>query len=367
MFSNLRISLESFRSYKSLNMEFPFGVVCLHGKNGIGKTNLLEALSLLSPGRGMRKVASNSVFQNNSANTPWRAQIEFITDSGPLRIMTTANAASNRREIYLNDVLLKKHSDIADLMSLNWITPTMDKLFSEGKTARRRFFDRITFSIFPKYADHIISYEKAMRERQYLLAENRYSSSSWCDCLESLMAENAIAIAEYRMRAISLIESEIRNCVNGFPKATFSLTGEFENLIKENFCQKAKESFIEMLKTSRSTDSGKSGAKAGIHKTLFSVTHENGQEASLCSTGEQKAILVSIILAVTIVSKKMEKDAITMLLIDEVAAHLDDDKRERLFDELISMKISVWLTGTDAGIFSSMLGRAHVVDLEKVL
>lgn len=338
----MKIFLQEFRSYKSLSCEFPDNNIYIYGPNGAGKTNLLESISLFSPGKGMRN-AQKQHLQKDDALNPWRAGIHFDTQTGPLRL-ETFYGTNDKRMISVNTEILRSQTAITQWLCINWITPAMDRLFIEGMSQRRKFFDRVVFSIFPDYARHILRYEKAIRERSILITNG--GSDSWCEQLEKIMFEENDKIKNMRIRAIEHIEIASQESV--FTNPLFKINHNDEDML---LC----------LRNGRKDQAPT--PSCGAHKAIFNVFYQNGKEASICSTGEQKSLLISIVMSATKISIEKNSDAIHILLLDEIFSHIDETNRELLFLEISRLHIISIMTGThllqDKNIFQCDIKTLH--------
>jgi DNA replication and repair protein RecF len=340
-----RLSLSDFRSYADAVIAPGAGLVVLTGENGAGKTNILEAVSLLSPGRGLR-----GAMLSEMARSGGLGGFAVAARLGEIEIGTgTAPSAPERRQVRVNGAPASATS-MSEWLSVLWLTPAMDRLFQEGAGGRRRFLDRLVLALSPGHAVHAARYEAAMRARNKLLAEEGPPDEAWLSALEARMAEHGAAMVEARRAAVAALASRLAEAPDGpFARAGLRLEGGEEDLRA-------------VLKRDRARDTGAGRTLAGPHRTDLAVTHlgkpgpggaEAGQPASLCSTGEQKALLLSIILAhADLVADAAGRRPI--LLLDEVAAHLDPRRRAALFERLEAGGGQVWMTGTEAALFEAI-------------
>lgn len=360
-FSLSRLSLDNFRNYQHLALELDSTPVVITGPNGSGKTNILEAISFLSPGRGLRSIKLNLAdkIQTHGAPRAWTI-LSHIKNGDEETIIGTGrqSAPDNKRIIKIDGEKIKNQSELAMAFSVMWQTPQMDGLFNGSNTDRRKFLDRLVYNFDPEHASRVYSYEYHMRERAKLLAQN--GDSGWISILESKMAEKSISVTAARMESIDIIQQSIMQAPTEFPKATIGIEGVVEQILKDcGTAIKAEERLKELLYNSRRQDSLTGRTAIGVHKTDFTVIHLDKQmPASSCSTGEQKALLLSIILAEAR-AKAIWKNSAPVLLLDEVVAHLDANRRAALFNEFLHMGAQVWMTGTDISLFKELEGKAQ--------
>lgn len=348
MSSLRRLSLTDYRNHGDTTLTLADGFVLLSGPNGSGKTNILEAVSLLTPGRGLRQVAISDMARSGGAGGfAVAARLASETDIGT----GTTPTAPDRRQVRINGVSSSVNS-LSEWLSVLWLTPAMDRLFTESAGGRRRFLDRLTLAIEPGHAGHAARYEAAMRARNKLLSDPDSADPDWLTALEAGMAEHGLAIAEARGRAVAALAEAIAESPDGdFPRAGLALEGW------------TSSDLAHQLKANRGRDAAAGRATEGPHRQDLSVTHlAKQQPASRGSTGEQKALLIGIILAhAELVAAK--RGASPILLLDEVAAHLDPNRRATLFERL-SGKGQVWLTATEPALFDGIgdATRFSVVD-----
>jgi len=346
------LSLSNFRNYKYSRIEVDSRPVVLIGRNGVGKTNILEAISFLVPGRGLRR-SKISEIDNISGNSPWAIAAEICGISGEASIGTgriSEGEGVEKRIVKIDGKIARSQNELAKIFSIIWLTPQMDNLFIEGGTARRKFIDRLVFSFDPEHASRVNAYDNAMRERNRLLAGERLDKI-WLNALESKMAEFGVAIAVARQNAVDLLNSASAASQNSFPKSYISLSGEVENLLAAGSALQCEDGFKQLLANNRPQDAAAGRSLVGIHRTSIEVLHvDKNIQVEFCSTGEQKALLVSIILAQSRVGATRH-EIIPVLLLDEVTTHLDSVKRSELFKELEDLGTQAWLTGTDREIF----------------
>ncbi|MCH8684078.1 DNA replication/repair protein RecF [Pedomonas mirosovicensis] len=358
-----RLLLTRFRSYSEAGLEVEARPVVLAGPNGAGKTNILEALSLLSPGRGLRSATYREMEREGDA-PGWAVAARLMGRAGPTDIGTgTTVEARDRRQLRI-DGTPATNADLLAVVNVLWLTPAMDRLFVEGASARRKFFDRMVLALYPDHAGHVARYEAAMRERARLLAEAR-ADPAWLSALERKMAEHGVAVAAARRDALGALQRLIdTNWEGPFPKAVLALEGEVEARLAEAKALDVEDWLVETLGHRRGQDQAAGRAGVGIHRTDLVVTHATkAMPAGRCSTGEQKALLIGLVLAQTRLVAELT-GRWPLLLLDEVAAHLDAGRRGGLFDILMNMGVQAWMTGTDADVFVGLKGRAQLWTIE---
>jgi DNA replication and repair protein RecF len=356
-----RLTLTDFRCYARLRLDVAAAPVVLTGPNGAGKTNLLEALSYLAPGKGLRRarLAEPDRRAGDVDAGRWAVAATIGTAAGASTVGTgrEADAAPERRSVRI-DGANAAQKDLSALLGLVWLTPEMDRLFMDGPSARRRFLDRLVFGFDPEHAGRVAAYEHVMRERARLLGEGS-ADAAWLDALEDGMARHGIAVAWARGQAAVRLDQAASDGVGPFPAARVAMAGELDRWLAAMPALAAEDRLREALRAGRAHDAQAGGAIAGPHRADLAVRFAaKDRPAAECSTGEQKALLLSIILAV---ARELcrERGEPPVLLLDEVVAHLDGARRAALFDEIAALGAQAWLTGTDDELFSGLRGRAQ--------
>ena len=356
-----RLALTDFRNYRTARLDLAAGPVVLTGLNGAGKTNLLEAVSVLSPGRGLRNARladfDRRRADSEEAETGWAVAATVATHRGEVRIGTGRDpAGGERRVVRIDGENTRGQAALGEVIGVTWLTPQMDRLFIEGPSARRRFLDRLVLGLDPAHAARVSSYEHAMRERSRLLRDNA-NDAAWFDAVEETMAAQGVAVAAARRDAVERLDEACAAAEGPFPRARLVLQGTVEAWLDKLPALAAEDRFRAALKDNRAADAASGGATVGPHRSDLAVTHaERGFPAEAMSTGEQKALLISIVLAHARLQRQVRGEP-PLLLLDEVAAHLDAARRDALFATLLDLESQVWLTGTDAAIFEP-LGQA---------
>ncbi len=357
-----RLMVTDFRSYTSAVLESGIGPIVLTGPNGAGKTNLLEAVSMLSPGRGLRRATLSEMVRNGAER--WAIAAEAETVNGACSIGTGLNNDNgSERRIARIDGETVGPAALGGLLPVSWLTPQMDRLFLDGASARRRFVDRLIFGFDPGHASRSNAYEKAMRERLRLLKDGRMDVA-WLSALEAQMAEHGVAIAAAR-RAWSLrIGGALRQMTGPFPAAEIALQGVAEELLADRPAVQVEEDLATRWRDGRGLDRHAGRTTDGPHRSDLLVRHvAKDIPAEQCSTGEQKALLISLILADARM-QQAERGVVPIMLLDEVAAHLDSARRSALFDEISALGGQAWLTGTDRELFAAFGTRAQYFGID---
>lgn len=347
------LTISHFRSHKIARIACDARPVAIFGPNGAGKTNIIEAVSLFSPGRGLRR-ASASDMARRPEELGWKLSgiLHSLHQVHEIEISSDAGAA---RQVKIDD---KSAAQVAlgRIARVLWLVPSMDRLWIEGAEGRRRFLDRMTLSFFPDHADLTLAYEKAMRERNRLL-KDMVRDPHWYSALEVQLARTGAGIHANRVAALALLAEAQTQAETAFPTAELELT-QTEGAMPET-----EADLLEALNESRFRDISAGRTLVGPHRSdLYGTYAAKGVPARDCSTGEQKALLVSLILAN---ARALTRDfgAPPILLLDEVAAHLDADRRAALYDEICGLKAQAWMTGTGPELFDTLGVRAQYLEV----
>jgi DNA replication and repair protein RecF len=363
------IQLTDFRSYGRADLRPDGRAVYLFGPNGAGKTNLLEAISFLAPGRGLRGAAIAEVGRRDPGQAqgrPWAVSVLAQSADGDVRIGAGTETPGAARRLVRIDGEPAPPGRLTAHVRPIWLTPVQDRLFLEGAGERRRFFDRLTFAAEPGHAETAATYEKALRERQRLL-EGGPDDPAWLGALEGRMAEAGAALSLARVRALEALQQEINaRADRAFPQASLDLSGEWEGLAQQGMSAAEIEGRLAgALARGRERDRAAGRALTGPHRCDLTVVHrDKGRPAAECSTGEQKALILNLVLAQAARLSRAEFDPNPILLLDEVAAHLDRFRRAALFDEITALGLQAFLTGTDEALFLDLKGRAMGVGVD---
>lgn len=348
------LSLSHFRSHKSARLELGPEPIAIFGPNGAGKTNLLEAVSLLSPGRGMRR-ASAEEMARRPESLGWKISAE-VESLGRRHEVVTWSEDGKPRQVLLNDKSAPQLA-LGEIVRVIWLVPAMDRLWIEGSEGRRRFLDRMVLSFVPEHGELSLTYEKAMRERNRLLKE-QVRDESWYAALEAHMAESGARIQANRLAVLDRVAVAQHSAETVFPSADLSLVGPDGDDFPVS-----ETALLEAFREKRPADMAAGRTLAGPHRADLAATYAaKGIEAKNSSTGEQKALLLSLILSN---ARALAEDfgAPPLLLLDEVAAHLDAGRRSALYDEVAALGAQAWMTGTGAELFEDLGARAQRLEV----
>ncbi len=363
-----QLTLTDFRNYQRMSLDLSGRHVVITGENGAGKTNLLEAVSFLSPGRGMRRAALSDVARSGSANGfAVNAQVSINGDEVMLGTGTFGDTpgGESARRLRVNGATQKSTDALTDYLRVVWVTPQMDGLFTGPAAERRRFLDRLVLAIDPLHGQRSLDFERAMKSRNRLFEENR-SDKRWYEAIETQLAEYGTAIAAARVELVRLLAGMMDQLPDDgpFPKADMALEGSLEALLSSGTsASDAEDHYRQGLKDNRNRDMAAGRTLDGPHRSDLIVHHQpKSMPAGLSSTGEQKALLVGIILSHARLVARMSGGA-PVLLLDEIAAHLDAGRREALFGIIDDLGSQAFMTGTDRALFAALEGRAEFLSV----
>jgi DNA replication and repair protein RecF len=376
------LALTRFRNYRHLALDLDLRPVVLVGPNGAGKTNLLEAVSLLGPGGGLHRAKLSEIdFRGagNQANMAWAVHAKLQTAGGEFALGTgrdplaPAQIGRDRRLARINGAPARSQADFADILSVQWLVPAMDGLFDDAASARRRYLDRLVTGIDAGHAMRVAAYETAMRERSRLLrgevSATQADLDGWLDALEAEMSAAAVAIAASRREAVEALNLALAEGNGPFPRASLAAAGTVETWLAEGPALSAEEKLKASLKAARAGDAASGVTEWGTHRSDLEVIYLGRAlgsaplRAAECSTGEQRALLLSIALAEARLTRNRRGQA-PILLLDEAVSRLDGQRREALFAEILALGLQAWLTGTDRDLFRSLLGHAQFFAVE---
>lgn len=362
-----RLQLSHFRNYPQLSLPLGWRMVVLTGENGSGKTNLLEALSLFMPGRGLRRAPFEDMAGTDGPGG-WTVNICLSGADGPVRLgnglVMNGEGGRLKRVSRIDGETVSSPSAFAPLIRPVWLTPAMDRLFSGPASERRRFLDRIVTSTDPAHSSRLSRFEQAMRERNRLL-ETHAPDAVWLSGLETQMAEHGVAIAAARREAVARLTAQMDSAGDGpesgdFPWARLEIEGFAEQSLDRYAAVEVEDFYRTMLSDSRRRDAAAGRTLDGPHRSDLIVHHgPKNRDAKLCSTGEQKALLIALILGQTRMISRLAGGLKPVMLLDEIAAHLDARRRQGLFELLRRLGAQAIMTGTDRALFAGLEGKAR--------
>lgn len=360
-----RLTLADFRTYAALDLRLDPGIIVVTGENGAGKTNFIEAISLLSPGRGLRRAELAECARIGGSGT-FAISVEVASREGAIQLGTGTEMQPDGtllRRYRLNREPVASIQRFADYVRVVWLTPAMDGLFAGPASERRRFLDRLVLAVDAEHGSRVNALERALRNRNRLLEENG-ANARWLDAAEHEVAELGVAVAAARQQTIAHLSGVIAatmDAASPFPFAELMLKGEIEDLIANRPALEVEDIYRRLLRQSRARDAGAGRTLIGPHASDLLVRHGVKQaEAARSSTGEQKALLVGLVLAHARLVADLSAIA-PFILLDEIAAHLDAARREALYERLAGLDAQVFLTGADRAAFAGLEGRAMML------
>jgi DNA replication and repair protein RecF len=364
------VMLTNFRSYAALSLDSGAASVVLTGANGAGKTNVLEALSMLSPGRGLRGATLAQLSRKaagedeDGPGSPWAVGAAVDGEYGPVQLgagyMPGGESAAPKRIVRINGEHAGSSAAFAEHVQFIWLTPSQDRLFLDGASDRRRFLDRLIAGFDPRHASLWSAYERAMRDRMGLLRNGRFDAH-WLSSIERIMAETAVALAASRNAALAQLASVLaqEDLGSAFPAADIALDGELEQTLGQFPAIQVEDRYASLLSASRGHDADAGRTKHGPHATDLQVRHRaKGRDARHCSTGEQKSLMIRLVLAGAELAAR-RAGAAPVLLLDEIVAHLDEHRRRALFAAVARLGAQAWYTGVERAPFESLAGTAR--------
>ncbi len=362
-----RLTLSNFRSYHAAQVQLDrAGPVVLTGANGIGKTNLIEAVSLLAPGRGLRR-ATMEELAFSEGDGAWAVSAEIEGMLGLATLGTGIDPPAGEESVPTRKCRIDRESvgsatAFADHLRVVWLTPAMDPLFNGPASERRRFLDRLVLAVDAQHSSRVAALERSLRSRNRLL-EDSPGDSHWLEAVEHETAEVAVAVAAGRAKTAKRLSAALeasRDTAREFPQAQISLQGWMEQLLPDHSAVEIEDRYRSLLKDNRARDAAAGRTLDGPHLSDLIVSHASKSiPAADASTGEQKALLIRLVLAHASLIKQMTGFA-PLLLLDEVVAHLDPSRRAALYDALSLLGAQVWMTGADPAAFGDIVGRAQV-------
>jgi len=359
-----RLTLTDFRCYRQQRLEVDVRPVVLTGPNGAGKTNLLEALSFLVPGRGLRRAKLSEITRRAAdgvvAARQWAVAAKLSVGDNEIDIGTGCEIGANdndrgrdKRVTKIDGTVVKSQAELGRYTSAQWLTPQMDRLFLEGASGRRRFVDQLIYGLDPEHAGPVAAYDHSLRSRNKLLREGNLEPQ-WLDSIEESMARHGIALVVRRLEVVARLQAVCRAGKGAFPGSEIAMAGQVEDWLASEPALTVEDRFRDALLTSRPSDAVIGSTSVGPHRSDFAVRHgDTGMAADICSTGEQKALLIGIVLAAARLQTE-ERGYTPLLLLDEITAHLDKARRVSLFELILDLGAQAWITGTEDEIFAPL-------------
>ena len=345
------LTIQDFRNYDGCRLEIDAPKVLLLGENGSGKTNLMEAVSLLAPGRGLRRAKAEHLPRQTTGRVDWAVSARVTSGGETVTLGTGVRADSDGpRRVMRRDGETVSQAEVGRLFSVSWLTPRMDGIFIDSPGARRRFLDRLLIAFDPAHIGRTSRYEKMLRERTTLLSEGR-GDEAWLSAIEASLAESAVAVTAARQSLISDLNAEAAEGWFGFPGVALRLDGTLESWLEEGSALAAEDRFIADARARRAAgDPGLAGPHAS---DMSACNSQSGLSASLASTGQQKALLIAVVLAhARLQARRLRRPPV--LLLDDVVAHLDMARRGALFDAVDAVGGQTWFSGTDEDDFTGL-------------
>jgi len=362
-----RLTVSNFRNYRAATLEAGSRPIVLHGPNGAGKTNLIEAISFLAPGRGLRRATLEEVACNEGDGS-WAVSTEVEGALGLATLGTgieriAEDGAPAQRKYRIDRESVGTAAAFSDHVRIIWMVPAMDSLFTGAPAERRRFLDRLATAIDSEHSSRVNAFERALRSRNRLLEEPR-PDAHWLDAVEHETAELAVAVASLRAETVGRLRAALSaRAQSAFPPADIALDGWMESLLPSEPAVFVEERYREKLRENRGRDAAAGRTLDGPHLTDLAIVYaQKGIVAADASTGEQKALLIGLVLAHARLIAEMT-GAAPILLLDEVVAHLDPSRRMALHGELAQLGAQVWMTGADPALFVEIEGQATLVEV----
>ncbi len=367
--------LTNYRVYENVKFSFKPNINIIYGKNGIGKTNILEALSFLTAGKGMLGANIGDVLkiiEKPTTNYNWTifANIEDNNIADTIAIYSENDNNILKKKIKINGNIVRSQEELNKILNVIWLTPDMQTLFIDEKANRRKFLDRIVYIVDNNHSSRINKYEFLVKERMKVLQDSKKFDEHWLSVLEEKIAETGISIAVARNQVIRHLNRILVNYDFNFPKFIITIDGKFENLLLDNITSmQAEEEFRKILRDNRQQDNETKRTTEGVHKSDLRLFYQTkNMDAQFCSTGEQKLFLISFTILKALLCKELNKPQ-PIILLDEVFSYLDKNKKIELFNELLKLNVQSFITGTDISIFSDILPNNNVntLNLEELL
>lgn len=353
------VNLSEYRNFPLFSAEFSPEINIFIGPNGSGKTNILESVSLLCPGKGLKHSKYDEICKQGT--NFWKSNFTLESKLGATQIDNYYNVDSKNRSIHYNGSKIAS-TELVNLLNIIWLTPQMEGLFLGPASNRRKFLDRLTYNFYPNHLKHLIKYDYYIQERNKCLYDRDWAlKSSWLDIIEDKIVNEAISIHKSREECIKKIQSEINDLQTSFPKASLALSNLFEELPTTD--HNLRDNYMDLLRNNRKKDSYSGRTSIGVHKADLLVEYQiTNTAAKYCSTGEQKALLISLMLA-SVNAIIATTEAKPIILLDELFVHLDQTRRQELSDYIMSTKIQTFITTTDMIGLKFLQGNANIINL----
>lgn len=356
----LKLSCRNFRSYQTLSLNFSSRFVVFYGKNGAGKTNILEAISLFSSDRGLRKASISDFTNFNVKSGFWNLELNLLKSD--YKTFLSTGIFNGRRIAKIDSNVAPSLASLEEFIWLLWITPNMDTIFIGAKSDRRNFFDHLVSGIDKKYKSRLKKISDLQKERLGVLSFRK--DENWLSILEKKMAEESVSIAKSRFEFLKILQKTFENYNSSFLRPKISVGGLIENIVENNSEENAILEIEESLKNTRQEDFEKQTTTFSVHKSSWFAYHPKTQfEAENCSTGEQKAFLISLVLAVARIYQQSKRGT-PVLLLDDLMDHLDKSRRKSLIDELVELNIQTFFSGTELYLFDDLKNLAQIYHVE---
>ena len=349
-----QLELYNFKNHQNMEIKLDGKFVLILGENGSGKTNILEALSLLNASKGIKNSKNSEIITNfNKQNAEWAVKVNYFNQNVDYNVLVGCKFkhinANGSKLIRVNNEELTKKTDILNLLKIVWLTPQMENLFLESPSIRRKFLDRMTYNFFSNHAEYLLKYEYFTQSRSKILSDIEWDNK-WLEQIEMNIAELSLKIIDNRLECIEIINSFLKSLTISYLKPTISTHGEIEEQLKISNPTKVYEYILESLRKKRNIDSKSKRCGIGSHKSdLLVMDGEKSRVANLCSTGEQKSMIISMILGQSYAIYNKSKIA-PILLLDEIFAHLDDKRKENLIFELEKTPSQIWISSTNTDL-----------------
>ena len=354
------LTLHNFRNHQALRMGCDEKFMLILGENGSGKTNILEAISMLSAGRGLRNCKNTDVITDfNKSLAEWAVDVDYFNEKLNYKILLGCKfgytSLNGKKVVKINSEELKRKSDVLNVLRVIWLTPQMESLFLESPNIRRKFLDRMTFNFFPEHAKQVTEYEYFLQSRSKILCDTEWDEN-WLEQTEMKIAALSIEIIYSRLECIKMINSFLGTFSTNYLKPLIFIKGEIENMLEIEKTSKVNGFITDRLKRDRIRDAKSKRCTIGAHKSeVVVINRENNRVANLCSTGEQKSMIIALLLGQAHAIYKHSKVS-PILLLDEIFAHLDSKRKEDLISELKKTPSQIWISSTDTSLDKIIVG-----------